>query len=186
MNKKISMTAFKQYATTAYKGDDFSVLDVHTISEPQVQPLNASDFTVLWSKLFAPRNNSIPADIAMINALTFSLTWSLWLYDDVFPDDTNTPLTHLQNSLAILLQFMVTCAQFANSSVLASTSGLFGLPDDMQTAATSGKSTQPLMGQTWAVWTFIASAGLITVAVGGMFLWILLQQESLLNSPGRS
>jgi hypothetical protein len=184
MNKKIVMKAYKQYATTAYKREDFSILNVHPTSESQIQPLHASDFTATWSKIFIPRNNSSANDITMINALTRSLAWFLRLYDDVFPDDINTPLTHLQNFLAIPLQFMATCVQFANYTVPAGISGVFVLPDDMQTTAVSGESTQRFAGQAWAVWAFIASAGLFMAVVGGLFLWVLRQREPLPDSFG--
>jgi hypothetical protein len=47
MNKKIAMAAYKQYATTAYRRNDLSILNVHPTSESQIQQLNASDFTAL-------------------------------------------------------------------------------------------------------------------------------------------
>ena len=184
MRKKIVMTAYKQYATTAYKRKDFSIVNVHPTSELQIQPLDVSDFTATWNKIFIPSNSSSPDDITMINALTFSLSWLLRLYDDVFPDDTNTPLTHLQNFLAIPLQFMVTCTQFANYTLPAGIRGVFVLPEDMQTTAMSGESTQRFAGQVWTVWVFIASAALVTAAVGGVFLWMVLQREPLPNSSG--
>lgn len=178
------MTAYKQYATTTYKREDFSILNVDPTSELQIQPLNASDFTATWSKILIPRDNTNSYDITMINALTFSLTWLLRLYDDVFPSDTNTPLMHLQNFLAIPLQFMVTCVQFANYSVPAGITGIFVLPEDMQTTAAGGESTQRFAGQVWTVWAFIAIAGLFMAMVGGVLLWMLLQRQSLPKSSG--
>lgn len=181
---KTAMTAFKQYATTAYKREDFSILNVHLTSELQIQPLNVSDFIAAWNKIFIPTNNSSPTDITMTNALMFSLTWLLRLYNDIFPDDINTPLTHLQNFLAIPLQFMATCTQYANYTSPVDASGAFALPEDMQTTAASGKSTQRFMGRVWAVWMFIMCAGLIMALVGAIFFWMLLQREPLPNSSG--
>jgi hypothetical protein len=184
MKKKIFMTAYKQYATTAYKLEDLSILNVYPTSESQIQQLNASDFTATWNKIFITDNNTSQTDITMINALIFSLTWLLRLYDDDFPNDANTPLTHLQNFLAIPLQFMVTCTQFANYSLPAGFKGVFVLPEDMQTIAVGGESTQRFAGQTWTVLAFITIAGLFIATIGGVFLWMLLQRESLPNSSG--
>jgi hypothetical protein len=36
MNKKIVMTAYKQYTTTTYKREDFSILNVDPTSELQI------------------------------------------------------------------------------------------------------------------------------------------------------
>jgi hypothetical protein len=184
MNKKISISAFKQYATTDYKREDFSIVNVDLSSEPQIQPLNASDYIAMWEKMFIPTNYSNSNDLTMMRAFTFSLTWMLRLYDDDFPDDTKTPLMQLQNFLAIPLQFMVTCVQFANSSTSDNGSGILTLPENMHVTAAIGKSDTRLRGKPWAVWTFIGSASLFIVAVGAVLLWMLLQEEPLPESSG--
>jgi hypothetical protein len=116
------------------------------------------------------------------------VTWLLRLYDDVFPDDAHTPLSHLRNFLAIPQQFMVTCLQFANYSVPAGFAEAFGtrfaLPDDMRTVAVRGRSTTRLLALGWVVWVYFASAGVVVVGVGGVVVWMVVRREGIPASSG--
>ena len=192
------MTRYKQYATTAYSGLDFSILNVHPPSPPILEPLNASTYLAIWTKILqspplSPSTISTPADDpnnAMTSALTFAITWLLRLYDDVYPDDAHTPLAHLRNFLAIPQQFMVTCLQFANYSVPAAGlghdafGGRFALPVDMETVAVRGVSTTRLLAVGWVVWLYLASAGVVVVGVGGVVLAMVMRREGLPGSTG--
>ncbi|KAK4157408.1 hypothetical protein C8A00DRAFT_11739 [Chaetomidium leptoderma] len=205
--KKVLMTRYKQYATTAYNGVDFTILNVAPTSPATRETLNATTYLAIWAKLFQPpppppppplpTGNDPKNDESMVNALTYSVTWLLRLYDDVFPDDVHTPRAHLRNFLAIPQQFMVTCLQFANYSVQAADAGFrgdtpqvpglegrFALPDDMQTTAVRGRSTTRLLALGWVVWVFIASAGGVVVALGGVILGMVMRQERIPGSAG--
>jgi hypothetical protein len=182
------MTRYKQYATTAYNGLDFSILNISPTSPPIPETLNATTYLAIWEKIFHPPDQtSNENDIAVINALTYAVTWLLRLYDDVFPDDAHTPLSHLRNFLAIPQQFMVTCLQFANYSVPAGLEGLegrFALPDDMQTTAVRGTSTTRFLALGWVVWVYIASAGVVVVGVGAVILGMVVRRERIPGSSG--
>jgi len=54
LSKKVLMTRYKQYATTAYNGFDFSILNVEPTSPPYHETLNASTYWAACSKLFLP------------------------------------------------------------------------------------------------------------------------------------
>ncbi|KAK4041495.1 hypothetical protein C8A01DRAFT_14761 [Parachaetomium inaequale] len=190
--KRVLMTRYKQYATTAYNGLDFSILNVSPTSPAVPETLDATIYLAIWSKIFHPpdpTSNTSPNenDIAVTNALTYAATWLLRLYDDVFPDDAHTPLSHLRNFLAIPQQFMVTCLQFANYSVpagLKEWEGRFALPDDMQTTAVRGRSTTRFLALGWVVWVYIASAGVVVVGVGGVILGMVVRREGIPGSSG--
>ena len=189
------MTRYKQYATTAYNGLDFTILNTTPTSPAIPEPLNITTYLTTWSKVFQPPDpssnpSSSQNDLHMTSSLTYATTWLLRLYDDVFPDDTHTPLSHLHNFLAIPQQFMVTCLQFANYSVppdLARELGIegrFALPGDMQTVASRGVSTTRLLAVGWVVWVYIASAGVVVVAVGGVILGMVVRREGIPASTG--
>lgn len=108
----------------------------------------------------------------MINAVNFSLGWLLRLYSDYYPDAT--PISYLQNFVAVPLNFMVVAQVFANFSQPLR-APQFALPANMTTVAVSATSAQRLVGQPWVVWTFAASACSLVLAVGGIRLWMLLQ-----------
>jgi hypothetical protein len=186
------MTRYKQYATTAFNGRDFSILHVEPTSPPQAETLNATTYLDIWTKIFQPPSSTSSSinenDKSVTNALTYAVTWLLRLYDDVFPDDAHTPLSHLRNFLAIPQQFMVTCLQFANYSVPAGFEEVFGtrfaLPDDMRTVAVRGRSTTRLLALGWVVWVYIASAAVVVLGVGGVVVWMVVRREGIPGSSG--
>jgi hypothetical protein len=184
MRKKIKVTAFKQFATTAYDRQDFSIINVEKNSEPIVQPLFAADFTATWEKVFSPKSGSSSTDIMMSNSLTYSLTWLLRLYDDSFPDDENTPLRHLQNFVSIPQQFMVTCVQFINYSAPFLTG--FDMPRELETTVVSGTSTERFVGQVWTVWLFISASAVTMLGIGTVFLYVLMENTAMPRSTGLS
>ncbi|KAK4443284.1 hypothetical protein QBC34DRAFT_452626 [Podospora aff. communis PSN243] len=88
--------------------------------------------------------NSDTAESVALNRTL--LIWLLRLYADVFPDDRFTPLTHLQNFLAIPVQFSTVWSQFANYTVQDNplASGLLAMSPDMLTTAESGREADRL------------------------------------------
>ena len=193
--KKVLMTRYKQYATTAYNGLDFSILNTSPTSPPILEPLNLTTYLAIFSKIFTPPSLAIEKegkenDIHMTSSLLYAVTWLLRLYDDVFPDDFHTPLSHLRNFLAIPQQFMVTCLQFANYTIptemarLAGMEGRFALPDDMQTFATRGRSTTRFLARGWVVWVYVASVGVVVVGVGAVIVGMVVRKEGIPGSTG--
>ncbi|KXX80305.1 hypothetical protein MMYC01_203358 [Madurella mycetomatis] len=181
----VLMTRYKQYATTAYNGLDFTILDVVPTSAPIPEALNASTYLAIFSNLFQePSLESNPNDVAVIKSVTYGVTWLIRLYVDVFPDDSHSPLSHLRNFLAIPHQFMVSCLQFANYSSPAGLGGMFSLPDDMQTVAVRGRSRTRFLAVGWVVWVYIASAAVMVVAVGAMILGMAIRKQGILASTG--
>ncbi|KAK4247639.1 hypothetical protein C7999DRAFT_14351 [Corynascus novoguineensis] len=194
--KKVLMTRYKQYATTAYNGFDFSILHVEPTSPPYHESLNASTYWAASAAVTVTTTTTLPTnDEAVTHALTYGVTRLLRMYDDMFPDDAHTPVAHLRNFLAIPHQFMVTCLQFANYTLtpteLAVASSLFGwdanrfaMPDDMRTVAVRGRSTTRLLALGWVVWAYVVSAATVMLAAGGLILAMLLRREGIPGSSG--
>ncbi|GAB1312326.1 hypothetical protein MFIFM68171_02536 [Madurella fahalii] len=190
------MTAYKQFATTAYRRADSRILDVSVTTEPEIVPLNISDYRLLWERMLVPGlslshtansaeetlvyHSADTLDQDMVNSLTFNLAWLIRLYDDEFPDDINTPLGHLQNFLAIPLQFMATCLQFANHSLTdEGFKGIYPFPEETHATAVGGESMQKMAGQPWTVWLFISSVSTSMLLIGALYGWIIWQKCAL-------
>jgi hypothetical protein len=178
------MSAYKQYSTTSYRRKDLHILDVTLTSEPQAVPLNESDYQLLWRRMLVPTDQANSLDRSMIDSVTFSLAWLQWLYDDEFPDDANTPMEHLENFLAIPLQFMVTAIQFANSTIQEQSgdpdgfgSLQFPLPADMLTMAVGVRIMKRVKGQIWVVCLFTVTAVLAVLFIGALLVWMVFFQR---------
>ncbi|KAL2269322.1 hypothetical protein VTJ83DRAFT_1506 [Remersonia thermophila] len=192
--KTVLMTRYKQFATTAFSGRDFSIRHVQPTSEPILERVNASTYLAVLNALYnlpdsnpgTTRATSYEHDVAMTHAVAYGTTWLIRLYDDVFPDDIHTPISHVRNFLAIPHQFMAACQHFANYTVanLSGIKGAFPLPDDMQTVAVSGNSTTRLLGLDWVVWTYIAATAAVVMIAGGLVMNMLTREEPIPESSG--
>jgi hypothetical protein len=170
------MTAYRQYATTAYNRQNFSIIDVRPTANPEPMSLITSDYMTIFKKIMIPTNASTVPDIAAIDSLTYALTWLHRTYMSSFPDDQNSLITNLHNFLAIPLQFTVTAVQFANYTSMGMN---FSMPEYTETVATDGWSKSFLAIQPWTGWLFIgAAAALLLVAMAGI-LWIIAQEAPL-------
>ncbi len=119
-------------------------------------------------------------DRTQIRSLTYSLAWLLRLYADVFPDDPFTPLAHLQNFLAIPLQFSTVCSQFANYTVRGDAwTGVFAMDPAMLTTAESGREADRLVSRPWTVWAFIGGGVAAVVGAGGLLGYMLCLEKAL-------
>ena len=170
------MTAYRQYATTAYNRQNFSIIDVRPTADPEPMPLIVSDYMTIFRKIMIPTNDSTVPDIAAIDSLTYALTWLHRTYMGSFPDDQNSLITNLHNFLAIPLQFTVTAVQFANYSVPGMN---FTMPEDTATVATDGWSKSFLAIQPWTGWLFIGAAAALLLGVMAGILWIIVQEVPL-------
>jgi hypothetical protein len=188
------MTRYKQFATTAFSGRDFTIRHVQPTSDPIMEHLNATTYLAVLDALYkrpysdpgTTRASSYAHDVAMTHAVTFGTTWLIRLYDDVFPDDQHTPLLHLRNFLAIPQQFMATSQHFANYTVgrVKGFEGMYSLPDDMQTVAIAGQSTTRLLALDWVVWSYITATAVVIVIAGGLVMNMLMREEPIPESSG--
>ncbi|KXX75179.1 hypothetical protein MMYC01_209621 [Madurella mycetomatis] len=141
----VLLSVTRQNATTTYSRHDLQIRKVSfassSLSEAGApQPLNRTQFLPIWDKIFrmSGHPSESETDRIQVRSLLYSLAWLLRLYADVFPDDPFTPLTHLQNFLAIPLQFSTVCSQFANYTVGENPLfpvGAFAMSGDMLTTA---------------------------------------------------
>jgi hypothetical protein len=177
MTEKVLLTAYKQRATTSYNSQDFTILDSRLVGDPEIHPLPVSQYRAIWDKIFIPNAKSTSADRTLIESLTWSMGWLLRFYEDDFPDDNTTPLRHLQNFLAVPIQFAIACIIQANSTNFPGFT--FPLPDDMITTAEGGVSTQRLVGQKWTLAVFIATAGTLLVIALVVLLWMITIKAGL-------
>lgn len=173
------LTTYAQFATTTYRQAGYAILNLIRHGDPVLSPLQADGFRAITHKLFQADSNATSTDKAMIQAFTFALTFALRLYYDDFPDDEETPVSYLQNYLAVPIQFMLTAFEGANTSIASMNGprGTFALPANMTTVAVAGTSSQRLIGQPWVVRAFMAAACSLVAVVGFMRIWMLLQHE---------
>jgi hypothetical protein len=174
------LSVFRQYATTAYHRQNFSIINVDTVSPPQQVVIDPGDFRAIWEKLFDPGSNATSDDAVMVNSFMFGLGWYLRLYKDQFKDDGQSPLNLLRNFLTIPIQFSTTALQFSNATLPGT--GLFQMPSYLETTASAAKVTPRFIGQLWTVCTFIATCSVLVLWAGCILGWILFQKP-LLTDP---
>ena len=97
------MATYKQYATTAYNRQNFSIIDVRPTASLEQMSINALDYKTIFEKIMIPTSPINETDRAGIESLVYSLTWLHRTYIGSFPDDQNSLVTNLHNLLAIPL-----------------------------------------------------------------------------------
>lgn len=179
------MTAYKQFTTTSYDRQNSSIIDVQMTSDPQRTFLNATEYLAIAKRILIPTSFESEVDRTNINALNYFLTWAHRTYRYSFPDDKNTLVTTLHNFLAVPLQFTVTAIQFSNYTTAGHRGvGLFPMPNDTITVATSGRSSSRLFIQPWAGWLFIAGNLALLAFIFGGIVFMLLQDNKLPPATG--
>jgi hypothetical protein len=183
-DQQTSLSVFRQYATTAYDRQNFSIISVETTSPPQPLVIDPGDFRAIWEKLFDPGSNATSDDAVMVNSFMFGLGWYLRLYKDQFSDDEQSPLNLLQNFLTVPIQFSTTALEFSNATLEAKFpgTGLFPMPSEMETTASAAQITPRFIGQLWTVCVFIAMCSVLVLWAGCILGWILFQKP-LLTDP---
>src|SRR5437773_8913241 len=111
------MSLYRQFTTTTYNGQNLSMVNTQTISDPELMFLNASDYTTILNQVLVPNQNSTLSDNTSINALTYALTWMHRTIDVVFPSDKDSLITNLYTFMVVPQLFMVTAVQQSNSTV---------------------------------------------------------------------
>ena len=183
-NQQTSLSVFRQYATTGYDRQNFSIISVEPVSPPQPVVIDPDDFRATWAKLFNPGSNATSDDAVMVNSFIIELGWYLRLYEDRFSHDERSPLTLLQNFLTVPIQFYTTALQFSNATLYAEFPGsdIFPIPSDLETTASAAQITPRFIGQLWTVCVFIAICSVLVLYAGCILGWILFQ-EPLLTDP---
>jgi hypothetical protein len=183
-DQQTSLSVFRQYATTAYDRQNFSIINVEPVSPPQPVVIDPDDFRAIWAKLFDPGSNATSNDAVMVNSFIIQLGWYLRLYEDRFSDDGQSPLNLLQNFLTVPIQFSTTALQFSNATLQAEFPGsdIFQIPSDLETTASAAQITPRFIGQLWTVCVFIAICSVLVLYAGCILGWILFQ-EPLLTDP---
>ena len=108
---------------------------------------------------------------ATVATLGFDVGWLHRTFNGVFPDNTDTIVTSLENVLTVPLQFSIVAYQYANYTFTSSHK--FPIPDDMLAVARGGRSVQRLAIQTWTSWLFIATHIAILLFVLVNVVWIM-------------
>jgi hypothetical protein len=183
-DQQTSLSVFRQYATTAYDRQNFSIINVETVSPPQPVVIDPGDFRAIWAMIFNPGSNATSIDAVMVNSLMFEIGWYLRLYKDQFRDDEQSPLNILQNFLTIPIQFFTTALESVNATLQATFPGddLFPMPSDMETTASAAQITPRFIGQLWVVCAFIATCVVLVLYAGCILGWMLFQKP-LLTGP---
>jgi hypothetical protein len=173
------MSALSQDTMATFNCQNFSIIDVEAVSNPEPLHLKASDYTAIFQRLLIPTDDATAEDLANINALIYTWTWMHRDENVVFPGDTTTMSGYLQNILAIPFQFTVVAVEYSNYTVAAdgleSTVGTFPLPSSMTTSATGGWSSTRLIILPWAGWLYIAGNACILLSVLVGIVWVLAQ-----------
>jgi len=181
------MTAFSAYwqnATTAYAGQDFSILHVELHPSPQPYIIDPSLYRALWTKLFND-NTTLPEDLLMMNSFMFMLGWSLRLYQDRFNPDRQNRLNLLQNFLTIPLQFGTTAFQSANTTCQSPhpNCATFLMPQNLTANASSAQIQHQFRGKHWTMALFMAIGGAVVLWAGSVLGWILVHKDPLRFIP---
>jgi hypothetical protein len=183
------MTTYFQNMTTVYNYNDLSILSVQPTSELQLIELDVKVLRHLWDKVLTPDPNEWGPNITMVNALIFELAFAARLYEEVFPDDSSSPATYLQNWMATPLQFMAAGVATANTTITNTllsriAPGLFAMPANTTTTARSGRLLQRFVARPWTVWLFISSSAFVVGGVGVGLIWMFLNKRPVLKSAG--
>ncbi len=160
------MNVWKRYSTVAYDSRNLSILNIVSLSVPEVVTINPQDYRTAFSLAFSPHGFISPSDRVMSNALMFEVGWILRLYQDDFSRSNYAPVTFLRGMLTVPIQFSVAAWQWVNATVFAldPKSSLYALPQDLMTTASSAQRTYRALstkGGTVYVFIFLVSMMLI-------------------------
>ena len=127
----------------AYDSQNLSILSIVSLSTPEVVTFDPQSYRTAFSLALAPGGSISSAGAIMSNALIFETGWFLRLYQDDFSSSDYAPLTFLRGMLTVPVQFSVSAWQWVNATVFAldPKSGLYALPEDMKTTASSAQRT---------------------------------------------
>jgi hypothetical protein len=185
MQTTLLMTSFRQKVTTTYNAKTWMITDVQPTSSADIMPVNATDYDIIWDMISHMAESRSAEDSIAIESFFLHLTWLCRTYG-VFPANEAKMRQHLQNFLAIRMQFGTMTAQLINYTLSDQglTLGVFALPADMHTRATYGHSVQLFKPQPWTPWIFLLAGWGSTCGCGIYILWVLYQEEPVPEGTG--
>ncbi|KAK1825896.1 hypothetical protein QBC39DRAFT_365651 [Podospora conica] len=187
------LSLYRIATSTTYDRSTQAILDIDTHSAvPSQIPLNASHYAAIFARALIPptptstsarptgtpksRTSSPRDDATNAHALLYLISWTHRTNAKTFPDDHHSPVAHLQNLLAVPVQFAVTAAVFGNYSLAERGfgGGVAVLPEAMATEARGGRASDKLVVERWAAGVFLGVEGAVHAVVVGWIIWMLV------------
>lgn len=191
------MSLYHIPTTTTYDRSTQAILNIDTLSAPSQIPLNASHYAAIFARALIPpppsattstpvrptgtgtpksRISSPQDDASNARSLLNLITWTHRTYAKTFPDDHHSPVSHLQNLLAVPVQFAVTAAVFGNYSLAdRGLTGTVSLPEEMVAEARGGRASDKLVVERWAAGVFLGVEGAVHAIVVGWIVWMVVR-----------
>jgi hypothetical protein len=180
-----SLRVFKRYSTVVYNSDDLSSLFLESISSGTAVQINPQDLRTIISRTLAIGSGSTADDNIMIEALQFQLTYIMRQRQDQYTDNQAAILNLLHGILAVPIQLSAFAWYAANLSVSANNSntGLYAIPEDLQTIAQAVYPTDRLMASDpWTVYTFIGIVSFLLLWSNSLFGFLYWQNAMVPNT----
>jgi hypothetical protein len=130
-------------------------------------------------------SGSTTDDNTMIEALLFQLTYIMRQRQDQYADNQAALLNLLRGMLAVPIQLSAFAWYAANLSVSANNSntGLYAIPEDLQTIAEAVYRTDRLMAiDPWTVYTFIGIVSFLLIWSNSLFALLYWQNAVVPNT----
>jgi hypothetical protein len=185
LQQTTSLNVFKRYSTVVYDRQNLSILSVESISPPEVVKIDPQDLRTIISMSLTPGPDSTSADTEMANALVFQLGFVLRELNELFPDNTASPLTLLRGVLAVPIQFSIEVWQRVNASVAGSDpqNTQFALPDDLEVTASSVQETHRAMAsRAFTVYVFMGAVSILVLCYISLFVLVYLPETAVPNT----
>jgi hypothetical protein len=165
-----------RYADVAYDLNNFTILSVQSISDPEpIDPTFISQTVGNLSYLFSFAFTTLPdtfktSDPGFENytsawCVAFDIGWALRLYQDDYRNYPGGPLDVLKGFLTVPIQFSTTAWQWASFDTL---------PQDLLTTASFSTSSQRALGKLWMLIVFTAGAGSLILLSALSLLWVVI------------
>jgi hypothetical protein len=164
-----------RYADVAYDLNNFTILSVQSITDPEpIDPAFISQTVGNLSYLFSFAFTTLPdtfktSDPGFENYTSswcsqFDIGWALRLYQDDYRNYPGGPLDVLKGFLTVPIQFSTTAWQWASFDTL---------PQNLRTTASFSSSSQRALGRLWALVVFTAGAGALILISVAALLWVV-------------
>lgn len=177
------MSVFERSATVAYDGKNFSILSVENISSSQATQISVDDFRVAYETAFRSSGSNSSDDAIQTDALLYAFGWALRLYQDEFPDDTQSATKILEGFLAVPIQFSTTLWQYLNSTKPLGLT--FPIPSELSTTASGNQSIYRVLAESpWTIYLFMAAtAGSVSWVIGQVLFLRIMRRDMPDTSP---
>lgn len=180
-----SLDILKRYATVAYDRQNLSIIAIETISDPETEIIDPSDFRSIVTKALSQDLNGSNDDIAMSESLVYQLGFVLRLNQDNYPDDNHTVLKLLRGVLTVPIQWSFEALIGLNISATQSDphSTRYEMPEDVKVQASSASSTYRAMAKyPPTLYSFLGIVGLLVSCGTTLFLYLFLHATVVPNA----